>query len=84
MRMNHDEAQVATSANPVICFDLAASAAYFDRMGQTSVARSLRERAADLLAETVRLQALLNEVLPRLSDSARFPQVSATEKPGLP
>src|SRR3954464_3595138 len=79
MKRRHAEVQAAASVNAVISFDLSAAAAYFERLGQTSVASSLRERAADLLAETVRLQALLDEVLPALSHSSRFPGVRATE-----
>ncbi|WP_336492165.1 hypothetical protein [Methylobacterium nigriterrae] len=79
MKRRHAEVQAAASVNAIISFDLSAAAAYFERLGQTSVATSLRERAADLLAETARLQGLLDEVLPVLSHSSRFPGVRATE-----
>jgi hypothetical protein len=79
MKRHPTEVRAAASINTVISFDLSAAAAYFERLGQTSVAGALRERAADLLAETVRLQALLDEVLPALSDSSRFLGVRATE-----
>src|SRR3954447_25564151 len=79
MKRRHAEVQAAASINATISFDLSAAAAYFERLGQTSVAISLQERAADLLAETVRLQGLLDEVLPALSHSSRFPGVRATE-----
>jgi hypothetical protein len=65
--------QAAALVDETIAFDLNAAAAAFERLGQTTAARSLRERAADLLAEAGRLQAKLDEVLPLLSDSARFP-----------
>lgn len=64
--------QGAALVDETIAFDLNAAAA-FERLGHTSAARSLREQAADLLAEAVRLQAKLDEVLPLLSHSARFP-----------
>ncbi|GJE43554.1 hypothetical protein [Methylobacterium soli] len=66
------ELQAAALVDEIIAFDLNAAAAAFERLGQTTAARSLRERAADLLAEAGRLQAKLDEVLPLLGDSARF------------
>ncbi|WP_336491720.1 hypothetical protein [Methylobacterium nigriterrae] len=68
------ELQAAALVDETVAFDLNAAAAHFEQLGQASAARSLRERAADLLSEAVRLQAKLDEVLPLLSASARFPQ----------
>jgi hypothetical protein len=65
--------QAAALVDETIAFDLNAAAAAFERLGHTSAARSLRERAADLLAEAIRLQAKLDDVLPLLGDAARFP-----------
>jgi hypothetical protein len=73
--------QRAVSVNAAISFDLNAAAAYFERLGQTCVARSMRERAADLLAETARLQALVDDVLPILGDASRFPKVRSAATP---
>ena len=77
--------QAAALVDETIAFDLNAAAAAFEQLGHRSAARSLRERAADLLAEAVRLQAKFDEVLPLLSHSARFshgrsPAVSAPRK----
>ena len=65
--------QAVALVDETVAFDLNAAAAAFDRLGHTSAACSLRERAADLLAEALRLQAKLDEVLPLLSGSAHFP-----------
>src|SRR3954452_12778835 len=47
------ELQAAALVDETVAFDLNAAAAYFEQLGQPSVARSLRERASDLLAEAV-------------------------------
>ena len=73
MKRRATDLQATALVDETIAFDLNAAAAYFERLGYNSAARSLRERAADLLAEAVRLQAKLDGVLPLLSDSARFP-----------
>ena len=65
--------QATALVDETVAFDLNAAAAAFERLGHRSAARSLRERAADLLAEAVRLQAKLDQVLPLLGDAARFP-----------
>lgn len=79
MKRHPTEVRAAASINTIISFDRGASAACSERRGQVSVAGALRERSADLLAETVRLQALLDEVLPALSHSSRFLGERATE-----
>src|SRR4051794_15388531 len=76
--------RAAALVDETVAFNLNAAAASFERLGHTSAARSLRERAADLLAETVRLQAKLDEVLPLLGDSARFPHGRSPAIPGPP
>src|SRR3954467_6129421 len=77
--------RAAALVDETVAFDLNAAAAAFERLGHTSAARSLRERAADLLAEAIRLQAKLDEVLPLLGDAApsphgRSPAISAPRK----
>ncbi|WP_336487592.1 hypothetical protein [Methylobacterium nigriterrae] len=82
MKQRDTEAAVAAQVNATIAFDLGAAAAYFEALGHVAVARSLRARAADLLAEAARLQAKLDGVLPALGDAARFPRVGASEARG--